>query len=115
MTIDSGHDARGDGNSESLDRTGPRLQTRELDAMLDEAFPGAPAAQHPRGADDPYIGLVVDRRYQIESLIAAGGMGLVYRCRHSVLGKKLAIKIIRADVANMPGGLQRFLIEAKAA
>src|SRR5688572_3356700 len=42
-------------------------------------------------------------------------MGLVYRCSHSVLGKKLAIKIIRADVAQMPDGYERFLIEAKAA
>ena len=74
-----------------------------------------PAPPPPRPASEAYLGVIVDRRYQIEQLIAAGGMGLVYRCRHSVLGKKLAIKIIRADVAQMPDGHERFLLEAKAA
>jgi serine/threonine protein kinase len=115
MTINSGHDARDDGGPETFDGSGPRLHTGELEALLDDVLPRPPVAQRPRGAEDPYVGLLVDRRYEIEALIAAGGMGLVYRCRHSVLGKKLAIKIIRGDVAHMPGGLQRFLLEAKAA
>jgi predicted Ser/Thr protein kinase len=114
MTIHGGHDARDDDDPPRVDRSGPRLQTHELDALLDDALP-RPAEQRPRGAEDPYIGLLVDHRYEIEALIAVGGMGLVYRCRHSVLGKKLAIKIIRADVAQTPDGSQRFLLEAKSA
>jgi serine/threonine protein kinase len=104
-------------DAESLEdvaaKTSSRLHTAELedlvDAVLSERLPREPPEP------DPYIGRVIDRRYVIESLIAAGGMGLVYRCRHSVLGKRLAIKIIRGDVAQMPDGTDRFLLEAKAA
>jgi serine/threonine-protein kinase len=127
---------RADDAAAGVARPSPRLPTRELHALLDDSLPVAEAAQHPtpagavgrepepsgepappppRAASEAYIGVIVDRRYQIEQLIAAGGMGLVYRCRHSVLGKKLAIKIIRADVAQMPDGHERFLLEAKAA
>ena len=65
--------------------------------------------------EDAYAGLVVDQRYVVEKLLAEGGMGRVYQCRHRILGKKLAIKIIRADVAELPEAPQRFLLEAKAA
>jgi hypothetical protein len=104
-------------DAESLEdvaaKTSSRLHTAELEelveAVLSERLPREPPVP------DPYVGRVIDRRYVIESLIAAGGMGLVYRCRHSVLGKRLAIKIIRGDVAQMPDGADRFLLEAKAA
>jgi serine/threonine protein kinase len=90
-----------------------RLRALELEELVDVVL----SEREPLGppVPDPYLGLEVDRRYVIESLIAAGGMGLVYRCRHRVLGKRLAIKIIRADVAQMPDGSDRFLLEAKAA
>jgi serine/threonine protein kinase len=90
-----------------------RLRALELEHLVDVVL----SEREPVGPPipDPYLGLEVDRRYVIESLIAAGGMGLVYRCRHRVLGKRLAIKIIRADVAQMPDGSDRFLLEAKAA
>src|SRR5687768_10130326 len=71
-----------------------RLGALELEQLVDVVL----SEREPLGppVPDPYLGLEVDRRYVIESLIAAGGMGLVYRCRHRVLGKRLAIKIIRA-------------------
>jgi predicted Ser/Thr protein kinase len=101
-----------------IDHPSRRLRTDEIDdlveAALSERIPPERAA-HEVPMPDPYVGVEVDRRYVIESLIAAGGMGLVYRCRHRVLGKKLAIKIIRSDVAHMPDGSERFMLEAKAA
>jgi serine/threonine protein kinase len=93
---------------ESMRRRALELE-QLVDVVLSEREPLGPPVP------DPYLGLEVDRRYVIESLIAAGGMGLVYRCRHRVLGKRLAIKIIRSDVAQMPDGSDRFLLEAKAA
>src|SRR6187431_2877904 len=48
-------------------------------------------------AADPYIGKVVAERYEVERLLGVGSMGLVYRCRHTVLDKTVALKIIRQD------------------
>jgi serine/threonine-protein kinase len=73
---------------------------------------GSPLA--PMGGDD-YIGRLIDGRYIVEALIGAGGMGVIYQCRHRIIGKKLAIKIIRRDQARTPEAPQRFLIEARAA
>src|SRR5687767_13677629 len=93
-----------------------RLEPGELEALLDDALGQPAAAPKLRGkGEDAYAGLVVDQRYVVEKLLAEGGMGRVYQCRHRILGKKLAIKIIRADVAELPAAPQRFLLEAKAA
>ncbi len=104
------------GSADAPEPEAGRLETSELEAMLDDALGQPAAAPKPRGkAEDAYAGLVVDQRYVVEKLLAEGGMGRVYQCRHKILGKKLAIKIIRADVAELPEAPQRFLLEAKAA
>jgi eukaryotic-like serine/threonine-protein kinase len=80
----------------------------------EERPPAAPAQPEPQVEDD-YIGQLIDNRYLIEAIIGQGGMGVVYQCRHNVIGKKLAMKIIRADMAGAQEATQRFLVEAKAA
>jgi TolB-like protein/Tfp pilus assembly protein PilF/predicted Ser/Thr protein kinase len=52
--------------------------------------------------------------YEIESFIAAGGMGEVYRARHTVLGREVAIKIVGAHKAD-DGAQRRLLREARHA
>ena len=42
-------------------------------------------------------------------------MGFVYRCRHKVLGRMVAIKILRQDVPKAKVVMERFVMEAKAA
>ena len=64
---------------------------------------------------DPYIGKVVAERYEVERLLGVGSMGLVYRCRHTVLDKTVALKIIRQDLAQDDETVGRFVTEAKAA
>jgi serine/threonine protein kinase len=51
--------------------------------------------------------------YRIISEIGKGGMGVVYLGEHSLLGKKAAVKLLRADVPE--DQVQRFFNEAKAA
>src|SRR5215510_10566806 len=55
------------------------------------------------------------RRYGITRLIARGGMGEVYLARDAVLGRDLALKILRPDLTRKPARLERFIQEARAA
>jgi serine/threonine protein kinase len=54
-------------------------------------------------------------RYRIERLIGGGGWGLVYAARHEILGKPVAIKVLRPDLVGDPAHGQRFLREARIA
>ena len=54
-------------------------------------------------------------RYEIKSQLGAGGMGEVYLAYDSELDRKVAIKILPADVASDQQRLQRFIQEARAA
>lgn len=54
-------------------------------------------------------------RYRILSKIGEGGMGSVFAAEHVDLEKKVAIKVLRADVAHDTEALQQFRQEARAA
>lgn len=69
----------------------------------------------PNSWEESLIGRVLDQRYRIESCIGAGGMGVVYKATHVIIDKPLAIKMLRAEVANQPDVIKRFLLEAQLA
>ena len=64
---------------------------------------------------DPLIGKTIDGRYEIEGRLGEGGMGVVYQAKHVVLGKALAMKVLRADVSKDQEIMQRFRQEAQSA
>jgi len=54
-------------------------------------------------------------RYEVRSKIGEGGMGEVYLAHDLRLDRKVALKILPADVASDPGRMHRFVQEAKSA
>ena len=60
------------------------------------------------------IGRVVGK-YKIRDQIGEGGMGVVYRAEHVVLGSPAAVKVLLPQFTKDPVVLDRFFTEAKAA
>jgi len=52
--------------------------------------------------------------YVVERFIGAGAMGQVYAGNHPVIGKRVAIKVLRRDLAASPEAAERFTREARA-
>src|SRR5947209_4435037 len=61
------------------------------------------------------IGRVLDGQYQIEEFIGEGGMGTVYRARHTLLRDKVAIKILPPEMRRNTAWLKRFQRDGQAA
>jgi len=78
-------------------------------------YDGTPTAADAKDNVDPWVGVVVDNRYRIESRIGEGGMGIVYAATHVLLNKRIAIKVVRADHAKDGEVAERFMQEARAA
>jgi serine/threonine protein kinase len=79
----------------------PRDATQLVEPSLDDS--------------DPLIGVVLGDTYQVLRTIGEGGMGRVYEARHTRLtSKRLAIKVLHADLSRQPQVVGRFLREAEA-
>jgi serine/threonine protein kinase len=64
---------------------------------------------------DAFIGRTLADRYQVESLIGTGGMGVVYRAWQEGLKRSVAIKVLRQQFLNDEMSVKRFQQEAIAA
>lgn len=64
---------------------------------------------------DPLVGTIIDRRYQVVQVLGEGGMGTVYRVRHTILGRQFALKVLKRELSSDPELPTRFIREAKAA
>ena len=57
----------------------------------------------------------IDGRYTVLRHLADGGMGSVYVARDERLGREVALKVMRPDLATDPAFVERFRAEAQAA
>ncbi len=64
--------------------------------------------------DDPLVGATVGN-YKIVGELGKGGMGAVYVAEHSLIGKKVAVKVLLPKFSANADIVQRFFNEAKAA
>jgi len=63
----------------------------------------------------PSSGLTFGGRYQLLSRVAIGGMGEVWQATDLVIGRVVAIKILKDEYLGDPGFLERFRAEARHA
>jgi serine/threonine-protein kinase len=65
---------------------------------------------------DPFVGTVVNGKYEVVALLAAGAMGKVYQATQKALGRSVALKVLRVSCTagtSIGGQLKkRFLREA---
>lgn len=60
-------------------------------------------------------GTVIGGKYRLERLVGAGAMATIWSAVHLTLGRRVAIKCVRADVLPDPEAIARFLREARTA
>jgi serine/threonine protein kinase len=70
---------------------------------LSQSFPGAVSRQ------------LLAERYELLGLVGVGGMGSVYRARDVELDEIVALKVLRRELVDTPGILDRFRREVKLA
>ncbi len=64
--------------------------------------------------NDPFVGKVIDGRYEIQQRVGEGGMGVVYKARQISIDRVIALKMLNPQMAQDPTWVQRFYNEAKA-
>src|SRR5262245_40168948 len=107
---------------------------RTLDALADDSLvavlrPPASASTDTAASAEPSGGagrqatadfplppeLVGHPRYFLQALVGRGGMGTVYRAEHRLMERTVALKVIRRDLTDRPGVVERFRREVRAA
>ena len=60
------------------------------------------------------VGVVLDGRYRLDSLLGEGGMGAVFRAHHLAMDRKVAVKLLKPRLTQDHTALERFAREARS-
>ncbi len=63
---------------------------------------------------DRYIGKILNNRYEITDIIGVGGMAVVYKANDRLIGRPVAIKILKDEYINDAQFKRRFYNESRA-
>src|SRR6267142_4929372 len=63
---------------------------------------------------DPLLGHTLDEKYLLEEKLGIGGMGTVYRARHLLIDRPVAVKVLNQRFVEDEAAKARFRREAKA-
>jgi serine/threonine-protein kinase len=96
------------------DQTGTHRRLEEAAAALARSGIAGGGTPVPTPGSDPYLGRVLDDRYRIVQRLGTGGMGAVFIGEHLGLQKKVAIKVVKQELAGNDDVAQRFAREALA-
>ncbi len=91
---------------------GPTFFTVPPTAARFVALYGMPSSRTTR-AHLP-AGTVLDGRFRIGEPLGSGGMGTVYRAVQTTMGRPVAVKVLRKEIARDPMAVKRFHREAQA-
>ncbi len=83
---------------------------QEISARVDDTAPGCKSEKTEVPAE-----LAAHTRYRILEKLGSGGMGTVYRARHLLMEREVALKVINPTLINSPTMVERFRREVKTA
>jgi serine/threonine-protein kinase len=69
----------------------------------------------PPAGPEALVGVTLSGRYLIERVLGEGGMGAVYQAEHTLMRKRMAVKVLHPEMSRMPEVVARFEREAMAA
>src|SRR5215813_10022798 len=95
----------GDDEPDPIDGTGAAAQSFATPSQA-----GPPGAWKP----ESLVGTTIADKYEILSVLGQGGMSVVFKARHLLMKKAVAIKVMLPQLVLNPQSLKRFQQEASA-
>ena len=101
------------GAIEAVDVT--RLDSPGDTPAVAESMTCAWTSAEARSASDLPAALSEHPKYEPKRLLGSGGMGTVWLAQHRVMGRQVAVKVIRPEFVAKPGASERFRRETQSA